>query len=25
MLVVIYCLLKDHTDYRERLAPPKVA
>jgi transposase len=25
MLVVVYCLLKDHTDYRERWAPPKVA
>ena len=25
MLVVIYCLLKNHTDYRERWAPPKVA
>ena len=25
MLVAIYRLLKNHTDYRERLAPPKVA
>ena len=25
MLVVVYCLLKNHTDYRERWAPPKVA
>ena len=25
ILVVIYNLLKDHTDYRERLAPPEVA
>jgi transposase len=25
MLVVIHCLLKNHADYRERWAPPKVA
>ena len=25
ILVVIYCLLKNHTDYRERWASPKVA